>query len=505
MRNILIIILLIFLPIGKVLCQKVINSSSIYLELSNVGGKETIPYFWLNKEDNGAEYEDDLNEKLLISLKNRQNINLYWKWINPLKYKVAWIDSLETDSRYEDVDKFISRIQVLFIPESITPSDLGTKSLGSSVQMATNAQGTPVNLVIPQNIKNKNINNMYFALLTSKGELGENDINSMNSLVDDIKSFEDNGFIDNQEDIKKYFKQLYDLNSVKNAQNTTSGINNNLKNIESNWGKTDASITTFETLVNKISLTNKTIEFQVKFHLSESVSDARKKLKADKEMVENLKPLISTIENSLLLSTIDVRIPDRTEYIRIKSFSFPTGKKIKSSLTIQKYDYDEDKLEFTKSGDLIKKDITFQKYNFIYPTFSTGVFYSTSSINTIGLKNVEDSDEFEITEDEIKKHTPSFAAFMNLNLDLKNDFFSPLIQFGLDPTKNRPFILSGVGSSIPVANFAFSFGGVWVFDQELKSLNIGDKVQSTTDLNKDITYSLNPKPQGFYIGIQYEF
>jgi hypothetical protein len=134
---------------------------------------------------------------------------------------------------------------------------------------------------------------------------------------------------------------------------------------------------------------------------------------------------------------------------------------------------------------------------------SAGIFYSQATLKGFGVST--NNNQMSVTEDNIDKNTAVTATFLNLCFNLGSRYFSPLFQWGIDPTKKHPYLLAGVGFSIPAAKFAISGGPLWTWDASLNKLSVGSTVLSTTDLDKDIKYKFYGKPKGWYLGLQFNF
>jgi hypothetical protein len=98
--------------------------------------------------------------------------------------------------------------------------------------------------------------------------------------------------------------------------------------------------------------------------------------------------------------------------------------------------------------------------------------------------------------------TPVISTMLNLYINTGQSDVVPMIQLGLDPTQERPFVLFGGGLSIPSSAFSISGGFIWRFDQALKSLSVGDSVDGTATIKEDIEYRFNFNPN-WYIGLNY--
>ena len=190
--------------------------------------------------------------------------------------------------------------------------------------------------------------------------------------------------------------------------------------------------------------------------------------------------------------------------IGLRPCPYLLGKSIKVKISLSPRELSKDDLSLKDKAKIKEHDILIQKYDFITPKVGTGLFYSSATLNGFGV-STNDQDELIVTKDDIERNTAVTGVFLNLNFDINSQFLSPLLQIGVDPTKERPYLLLGGGFSIPVSNFAISAGPIWTWEAELNNLSLDDVVSSTSVLEEDVSYKFQTKPRGFYLGLNYSF
>lgn len=146
-----------------------------------------------------------------------------------------------------------------------------------------------------------------------------------------------------------------------------------------------------------------------------------------------------------------------------------------------------------------KDTLQFRRFDPVTIFVSAGAFWGTTTLKGFGVDK-----DMKVVEDDIQKDNFVAATFLNFSF-APSRFISPLFQIGIDPTKKRPFMLLGGGFAVPVARLAPTAGGLWTWQPTLKDLHVDQVVESTIQLEKDVTYKFSGKPQGWYLGILYNF
>lgn len=141
-----------------------------------------------------------------------------------------------------------------------------------------------------------------------------------------------------------------------------------------------------------------------------------------------------------------------------------------------------------------------RKHRLFVPFVSTGLFYTTLGLNSFGT-DTNDMGETIIAESETDGELTS-ALMFNYVLNLKSPVL-PFIQLGVDPVKQRPFLLFGGGLSFPELQLAISGGVAATWTQSLNELSVGDVVDGTAVIQSDISYQF--KGVRPYFGLQFNF
>lgn len=516
MKTLLVLMMLVicFGSIGQTK-TKVINSGSAYLDYS--AKMKKMEMFSVDQNSRSPDEHYEVSDKLILMLNKRQNFNFYLSWINPLKYKLSWIDSISVDESYRQMELFVSSLRFVLnleassVSKSVSQSDIGKGNVNDKSRKEQEKTVEDVANIIEIDIPSKelmspDIQDFYFFLsLTDAKDLDNSDRKTINDMRKEIEDFDKNNFLDFKDFYLESLSTLVGLESAETAKLSVNSIKGSLKYKEDNLIKKPVSIAKFKNQVATISLQNKVFEHQMKRRLQSAIADAEARVNSEHDLKDKLKPLIAIVDKSLEDPSRNIDF-DSSEFFRSKSLNFNTGEQLSSRIVIREYSFDEKSLSFSPLDEEFTKEFVLRKYNFIYPTFSSGVFYSDTEIVTYGLSNSDNSNEFLIGQDTLRKNTAVVAAFVNFNFDLNSDFFHPFFQVGIDPTKIRPFLLLGGGFFVPASKFAISGGAVFTWEQSLETLKVGDSVKSTTDLQNDIRYGVfDVGVKGWYLGIQYQF
>jgi hypothetical protein len=90
------------------------------------------------------------------------------------------------------------------------------------------------------------------------------------------------------------------------------------------------------------------------------------------------------------------------------------------------------------------------------------------------------------------------------NIGLKGLLY-PVLQIGVGTGRDYPLLLAGGGIRLlPPYDLSLTFGAAWTWVRVPKTLEIGDPVEGTAQLEDDMHYKFQTDP-AFYIGVQRAF
>lgn len=471
-----------------------LNAQTTKVELKEK--KNQVIYLSLNENNELLSSVDD-NGDVIDAARNTKGkdnqINLYIKWINPLKYKLSWKDSTLTDERDKAIAEFINLLVGQF---GSTVSSLNVP-IANFTNTDDKAKSEEIKAI---DFKDKDLLLLLIQLRSNQSRLKPDEISTLNEFFEKLKNLDNLVSKDVSAQSTEIYSNLYSFKDINDYNDKDKGFSKQLKSVSNLEG----DLTNIESIrkeiadkLKGISIGDEMLKSYFGAILTSYLEKSLTKFNSDKKIIEKLKPILKIVENSTSNES-----SKQKGYYKIRSVEFDNGEKLETVLTISEYEFKKESSDFSEKGDLLNQKFEFRKYDIFDVSVSTGIFYGNTTLKGFGVAN--DGTNFTVTEDNINKNTAVTAVFLNFNFKTSR-YFSPLLQLGIDPTKKRPFMLLGTGFSIPVARIAISGGPIWTWNQSLDKLSVGQTITSTTDLDKDINYKFDVAPKGWYIGIQYNF
>lgn len=232
-----------------------------------------------------------------------------------------------------------------------------------------------------------------------------------------------------------------------------------------------------------------------------SVMEIVKSREQELQECQDFVPILKTYRE-LLTNSLKDASNDFSGHYREDKLTLPKRKSISVDVKLTKRKLNDD-LTLEDEGEAKEYKLLVERFDFITPKVGMGMFFGSTTLRGFGVANNENGEQV-VTEDNIDANNPVAGAFLNLHFDIGTQFLAPLIQIGVDPTKERPFLLAGGGFKI-LDIFSLTGGPIWTWEAELGSLSVGDVVESTSALEQDIGYKFQSSPSGFYIGLNYSF
>ncbi len=420
-----------------------------------------------------------LKDFQILSLKKGQ-VNIFYKWLNPLTNNLKVTDSLSIDSTDKEIQDFIKKVLTQFN----IPSDGNLPNPAFAAVRGCNA--SDFSFKRPDVLEMLNLGNSQ---LTGVSNTFCDAFKSLYNIEQrDIKSLSDS--------IKVYRKRLIGISKHQDIATITNDVEKAIKGITDSYKEDFFTLISFEKDINNRAIVSGNPLLYSKF--KSFYNEEFKLLESNKEQVLKLAEYIAILRKSVKRESDEIK-----GYFYLHTVEVPEGKESLSKLTRISKKFDESSIEF-KEESKKNNEFVIRRYDFIKPKVGTGIFYSNATLSSFGV-STNDVGQLTVAEDEIDKNTAVVALFLNLNLDLNSRYLSPLLQIGIDPTKQRPYLLIGGGFSIPSTNFSISGGPIWTWNVSLEKLSVGDVIDSSTEVENDITYKFDVKPRGYYLGLTYSF
>jgi len=463
-----------------------VKNKSLYLNYDT--SKKQLNYFTKKNYDD----QQPLDKEYQFSLKYNYS-NIYLSWINPLRYRIQWKDSTYVDDQDLQLQTFVkSFLKPALVDGYGKKALLAAPSIGST------------DLAQPQNgINSVDVMELYLKIEESVGTahpvIAEPELIIINSLLKEVFKLDEITAKDSiSEKSERAFNNMFNLDDYASVKEVCKDVRATIKK----FNKDDA-VKAFKTKVELIAPTvdvagNPVLASYISKKALEFAEAAAKENEKRKYIFNQLEKMAKVLEASVK----ERKSQEHEGFYKIRDVNFQAGKVLETEITIVEYEYDEEKKDLKVKGNLYQSKIKFRKSDFIIIGVSAGIFYSSTELKNYGVSSGE---EMLVTEDVIEKNNAVTATFLNLYCNVNSRYFAPLMQFGVDPTKKRPFLLAGIGIAIPAANISLSGGPIWTWDAALDKLSVGQAIASTTDLENDIKYRFDSAPKGWYFGIQYDF
>jgi hypothetical protein len=474
--------------------KDVVHDKRIYFYLDEES--KQIKYFVKNTGNDGA---TKIADNDVFSLKNSNECNIFFKWLNPLNYRIAFKDTVyvsPSDIAINDFFKsYLNAQSASIIESSSSQKSPDDERIAIAVPPDKSAKLGSVFIGTRDAFKTKDLNILFIQILNSKFE--SSDSVALNELLKNLRNLEGNHTTDLAKLISKQFDDLKNIKDYTKVLSATDDVIKNITNYENTISENEKDQKQLDPL--KFVITNKPIEALVNFVVKDFIKEVKDKVSVDKELIQKLKD----INQVLIKSVSSEESKDFKGYFQIKSIDFKDNQNFETSFIVSKYEIDNKKYEIIKKSDLLTRRIIFEKYDPVKISISTGIFYANFNLKGFGV--AQGTNKLTVTEDDITSNTAIPATFLNFLFDIGSRNLLPILQMGADPTKKRPFFLLGGGLGIPSSRFAITAGPIWTWEAKLSKLSVGQEVASTSELEKDIKYTFNMNPKGWYLGLQYNF
>lgn len=415
-------------------------------------------------------------------------VNVYVEWQNPLKYSIVHKDSVYTNRKDEVIRKYIKELS------SILPIDQSTVGEGTpKAGEGTSKAGRKAVKGKTCKVKFENRHLLYY-----KDRLGKkinpetSEICKYSQTLDTIEEYK---LIKELSIIHEFLDKVF---NVKDYESFTE--------LENSIG---LALSKYKNIKEEILFNIKTAE-KSNQQIFGSKSDKLIKLRVD-DFLNEQRGIIANIDKYIFrLGELCLIVKNHKpklsiqniDYVLLKNIRFESDKEVQVNIKQKENKLETKDYKISEESVLFDQDFIVNKYDFFNPTIATGIFYSNTNLRSFGV-TTNDNGELIISEDIIDKNQAVTGLFLNLNLNINSRFLEPVLQLGIDPTKKKPFLLLGGGFAIPTSNFAITGGPIWTWEAELDGISIGDRIESTTELESKVNYEFNIKPKGYYLGLIY--
>lgn len=518
MKNLATFLVLLFLPIGIAFAQ----NPSVFKRLHGTSIKKTV-FIKIDESDNKIKYNiDDDGPKVWntldgnvfnVSNDRRNEINVYLKFYNPLRYKVVSEMTEEDDPVYTAISQFLSSLPSysstisgsgntqITEPISINPATLlNNKSWIEKLKEMDEDEMLDESTLLYlwrhefEKIKKKDaeLTNEFNKIFQIEKFIYGNiivvydDKISENTVVNWIKTRKDALFAAKTRELFNteltYSKSV--LKSIKAERDTaTKNLSDIILLLTKNYKQEVGS---------QIETAKDTLYF-FKFSAATAASVKREV----NSSLDEYNKIIDVFENLLTqLDTFLQKYPKDNDDYRLEGnhmFDWEYKK-----LKIVNYNFTP--LNAGGSEDISKKTtakFTMAKDQRIVPFVSTGLLYTDFFYRNYAVKTESGVNLVAETDRTVVRIRP--ALYLNCLFKTSGDVVYPFIQLGISTGVNDAIFPFGVGLSIR-NDFSISGGGVFGYHKDLTSLKPGDMVTDDATLKSDLS---NKPLVSWYFSINY--
>lgn len=476
-----------------------------------------VVYFDFNKESKKAEYfgnriikdgRKDITNTTQLTLIADNECNIFINWLNPIKYRIHWTNEAIADERDVAIREFVNSLVGQFGNPLSRQTDMTIEEEVSGLRDVDSTDGSAKFIIelfsevqvgdYVRIFNDPNLNHLLFYLSQNEDDVDAG-LKKLIPTIYKLDTLLSNG---DAAKIEGFFVRLMEIESEENVLDSIASIRKGQEMISVNVTQINTLKDELTIRLKDLSIANKPfVEAYIKKVIGDFITKAGAQSTSINQLINKLEPLFNLLTNSIDVSK---KSYNQSGYFRTNEVNFEDDQKMRSTILIEQFRYDAGNKTFIKNAEVLKKTVVFRRYDPIDVFISTGIFYANVNLKSYGVSN-NSSDEFVVEETEINSSHPVTAVFLNLTFPPNSRFFKPLIQLGIDPSKQNPFMLAGIGFSIPTARFAITGGPVWTWESTLQKLDVGDLITSTLDLEKDLKKEFRVDPQGFYLGLQYNF
>jgi len=325
-------------------------------------------------------------------------------------------------------------------------------------------------------------------------------------IMDSIKKIKDSLKDDQNKKIVLCFKNLKKLsfNDEKNTKDSLKIIRKKINNIENHFSSIDSLINNSTNKILKNGTNLSLIEIYV---LNEILNNLKEIAGKQKKRLNNLLNAYIVVEKFQVKAT---KGGDGFKWlVELKPFKRKEGKIFVNSISIRKsiYKLMQNEIILSKGDIVYKNTFKIRKFQRFVPEVSVGFAFTNIDYYTYGTTIDSTGQQYIAPPSKNKANNINITAMINFNYFISNSFIHPFYQIGAGFKNNFPIFLTGIGlrSNINgIRRIAISGGLAMTWVQELNKLKVGDFINGTDDINKDLIYKFSWPPK-FYIGIQYNF
>jgi hypothetical protein len=276
-------------------------------------------------------------------------VNIYLKWINPLRYKLIWKDSTMTDERDKAINDFVNLLVAQF---GKPVSELNASEMAFFAETKANNDSTEIKAI---DFKDKDLLLLLIQLRANQTRLNIKDkgeIFKLNTFFELLKNLDDLVSEDISAMSLKIYSALYNYKEIKDYNDNFSTQTKDFETTEAKLNKTETDRNNIYDKVKTLTIEDKMLQSYTNVVLSIYLEKSLQKLNNDKKMITKLKPILEIVKTSTSNKSSKL-----DGYYKVKNISFDNGKKIETILAITEYEFKMETTEFTKKAEVLNKTL----------------------------------------------------------------------------------------------------------------------------------------------------
>src|ERR1051325_1705432 len=225
--------------------------------------------------------------------------NIYFNWLNPLKYHISWVDTSYADDRDKTVEDFMS----LFVGQFGSDlSDLNTKSKVNLMEKYNlSVAFTPGSdtLYSPENFTDMGLLNLYLQLRINQPRIKQNEFLVINNILQELDNLSKWASTDIISGAESSFLNLFQIEKLADASEAIINEKKNVVGWENTFKSIKDSQTQLKGLLEKLEMKDPFLLLYTRNMISNYLKSVNENLERGQAVIAKLKPCFDILENSL--------------------------------------------------------------------------------------------------------------------------------------------------------------------------------------------------------------
>jgi hypothetical protein len=292
-----------------------------------------------------------------------------------------------------------------------------------------------------------------------------------------------------------------------------SSINNHIQTIETHFSGLESKINKSKELLLETDSFFDTCfydSYAARYVYNAILKDFSLTVEEQKKRLTNLQAAYKLVKDMQVKASIGGGTDQLNWCIFVGELKAQTGYVSDFTIAIEEGGYElseKNEIVSKESSVIITRSFSVRRYQKFVPEVSVGTAFTFFEYNTFGTTTDSSGQQVVAPPTKNMIQNLNISTMINFSYYIQNSPIHPFWQIGLGINSEIPTLLTGVGlrnSINGVKRFTISGGLAMSWLKELETLEVGDPVSGTGDIDNDFKYSSTPKFT-FYLGIQYNF